>query len=425
VRESALDLDPAVKRTARSHQCPEQPERRNQWCGTEIPDGRMHIIALEFGAPVDPAERAQLGVALQLEAVIIRLAVEELEHRQVVPNLAGEALKDEVRETFVIEIGREMHRTVGVVKAELSGIAFLLLEVRIADFERLVAAMRSVREQFIDEGRTFAVGQRHARPPAGRELILGAERTRQGREMVRLVKRLGLFVGPGGKMAELDPCTAFESEGTGYVSLQREEAGLLLPTGRQEDFLADDRRVAIEILEAAGPAPARLFRLDQFEAALAALASEVGADLAVRFQLIVEIFRIAAAGLDLAEEAADRDFGAGIVARLMRCKGRLFELAPGLETVADRHLVSRRVARHRDSDVEIAVDISDAERPLGRPRAGMGQSALEVGERLDVGITAGQRLGAKLLRQDMTANVEIARLVVIPVRVKDEMPADR
>ena len=55
----------------------------------------------------------------------------------------------------------------------------------------------------------------------------------------------------------------------------------------------------------------------------------------------------------------------------------------------------------------------------------MRQRALEVGQRANVGIGAGQRLLAKILRQDVAADVEVVGLRIIAVGVDHEMAAER
>ena len=82
--------------------------------------------------------------------------------------------------------------------------------------------------------------------------------------------------------------------------------------------------LAVEILDAAGAAPAGPLGLDQFGAAFAALGEEGRGDLARVLDLVVMVVRIAAAGADLAEEAAERDFGARVVAGLLDVDRRRF-----------------------------------------------------------------------------------------------------
>ena len=69
------------------------------------------------------------------------------------------------------------------------------------------------------------------------------------------------------------------------------------------------------------------------------LAEEARADLAGVLDLVVAIFGDAAAQPDLAEEAAQRDFGAGVAAGLPDVDGRRLGLDVGVEREADRHAV--------------------------------------------------------------------------------------
>src|SRR4029079_13032561 len=85
------------------------------------------------------------------------------------------------------------------------------IEVRVADFERLAAAMRPVREQFVDRGGALAVREREAGAPAGREFVLAAERARPVREAARFRRGFELLVCIRGQLAELDPCAALNT----------------------------------------------------------------------------------------------------------------------------------------------------------------------------------------------------------------------
>ncbi len=183
MREGALDLDPAVDLALRSGQGSEQPQRRDQRRGPEVLDRRAHRVGLELGAPVHAQCGSELRVALQLEPVIICLALAELQHRQVVLGLSRRRLENEVGKAAVIKVAGHMHRSARVMKAELDGVAFLRAEVRIAHLERLASAVRPVGEQLVDRRRTRAVRHRQARAPPGRHLILPAERGRDGGEV--------------------------------------------------------------------------------------------------------------------------------------------------------------------------------------------------------------------------------------------------
>src|SRR5258705_3079102 len=238
-------------------------------------------------------------------------------------------------------------------------------------------------------------------------------------------RRRELRVGVGGELAEFDPRPSFGAEWSADVGLEREQAGLLLAAVGEELLGTADLGVAIEILDAARPAPAQLLRLDELEPALAALAEEARADRAVGFELVVMIVGIAAAGVDLAEEPAERDFGAGIVASLFKINGRRFGLDRRIERVTDRNSVFLGVAGDRETDVQIAVDISGADRAFARAGFGIGQLAFEIGERLDVGVGAGERLLAQGLGEDMAADFEVVGVRGIAVRMNNEMAGDR
>src|SRR5258705_6567153 len=166
-------------------------------------------------------------------------------------------------------------------------------------------------------------------------------------------RRRELRVGVGGELAEFDPRPSFGAEWSADVGLEREQAGLLLAAVGEELLGTADLGVAIEILDAARPAPAQLLRLDELEPALAALAEEARADRAVGFELVVMIVGIAAAGVDLAEEPAERDFGAGIVASLFKINGRRFGLDRRIERVTDRNSVFLGVAGDRQTHGQV------------------------------------------------------------------------
>src|SRR5258705_6700534 len=175
-------------------------------------------------------------------------------------------------------------------------------------------------------------------------------------------RRRELRVGVGGELAEFDPRPSWGGEGSAEVGLGRDQAGLLLAAVGEKLLGTADLGVAIEILDAARPAPAQLLRLDELEPALAALAEEARADRAVGFELVVMIVGIAAAGVDLAEEPAERDFGAGIVASLFKINGRRFGLDRRIERVTDRNSVFLGVAGDRGTDRPNGLRIKGARR---------------------------------------------------------------
>src|SRR4029077_1845869 len=119
-----------------------------------------------------------------------------------------------------------------------------------------------------------------------------------------------------GKLAEFDPGSALKPELPGRVSLQSEQTGLALPSVWQEFLIAANTGITIEILNATCPTPARMVTLNKLEAAFATIAEEARVDTTLGIELVMMIFRNAAARSDLAEESADRDLGTSIITGL-------------------------------------------------------------------------------------------------------------
>ena len=162
--------------------------------------------------------------------------------------------------------------------------------------------------------------------------------------------------------------------------------------------------VDVEILDAARPAPAAAVLLDDIGAHFAAVGEEARADLAFGVQLVVVIFGNPAAELEQLERAAEREIGAEVGAGLAAVDGRLLGLFRRIEREADRHAVTEGMMADRDADVGVAVHISDAAGDIADGAGGVRQRALEIGERANVGIGAGQRFLAERLRKDEAAD---------------------
>ena len=79
--EGPLDLEPAVELPAASTQRAEQTEGRNERRRAEVLDRRVDRVALELRGPIDPRELAELGVALELAALLVRSSFEEFVDR--------------------------------------------------------------------------------------------------------------------------------------------------------------------------------------------------------------------------------------------------------------------------------------------------------------------------------------------------------
>src|SRR5438067_12903841 len=138
----ALCLDPAGQLPARSGEAGEGAERRDFGRIAEPLDLRAHRIGGQLAAPVDAECLAELDLTLQLEAVIVRLALAISINRQVVVlDLAGRRLEDEVGEAVVIDAALDVHRAGRALDVELEAVAFLELEIGIADQELLAAAV--------------------------------------------------------------------------------------------------------------------------------------------------------------------------------------------------------------------------------------------------------------------------------------------
>src|SRR5437870_9276484 len=116
--------------------------------------------------------------------------------------------------------------------------------------------MGAVGEQLVHRRGALAVRDRQARAPTMNEFILAAEGAGQRREIERVRRCFDLIVGLGGELAELDAGTGLYPERPADIGLQREQSGLLLTTVGQELLLAADARIAVEILDPAGAAPA-------------------------------------------------------------------------------------------------------------------------------------------------------------------------
>jgi len=183
--------------------------------------------------------------------------------------------------------------------------------------------------------------------------------------------------------------------------------------------------LGVEILDAAGAAPAAAVGLDAVGAHFLAIGEEARADRPVGSELVVVIFGDAAAELENLEEAADRHVRAQIAAGLAAIEHRGFGLLVGIEREADRDAVFEGVMADRDADVEIAVDVRDAARDIADSPGGVRQLVLQIGERGDVRVGAGEGLLAQWPGQHVAANVEVVELGVSAVGMGHEVPADR
>ena len=97
-----------------------------------------------------PPKRAELGIDLGLEAAIARLALAIGEDGQIVLDLAGRGLVDEVAEARDVSGQRRADRAGGAAQARFDAEAAFGVEVGVADLERLRAGVGAVGEQFVD-----------------------------------------------------------------------------------------------------------------------------------------------------------------------------------------------------------------------------------------------------------------------------------
>ncbi len=86
-----------------------------------------------------------------------------------------------------------------------------------------------------------------------------------------------------------DSSRRFELQRAADQRLQREETEPLFAAVGQIFLVTADARVLVAILDAAGPAPAIAFGLDEVGAHLAAIAEEAGADRAIGVELVMVI----------------------------------------------------------------------------------------------------------------------------------------
>ena len=132
-----------------------------------------------------------------------------------------------------------------------------------------------------------------------------------------------------------------------------------------------------------------------------------------------------AAELERLKKPTDGNVGAKVGAGLAAVDRGLLGFLAGLEREADRDAVIERVMADRDADVGVAVHIGEAAGDVGDAPAGIGKRVLEVGERADVRVGAGESLFAQGLREDEASNVEVVVLGISAVGVSDEVRADR
>ena len=78
-----------------------------------------------------------------------------------------------------------------------------------------------------------------------------------------------------------------------------------------------------------------------------------------------------------------------------------------------------------DADIEVAVDVGEAPGDVVQAPFGVWQRVLQLGERADVRVGAGQGLAAKPLGKDMAADVEVVIFGISGVGVGYEMTAER
>src|SRR5437588_8661860 len=96
----------------------------------------------EFASPGNTERLAELHFAFHLEAIIIGSTLAVFVNRQVVVlDLSRRRLEDEVEEMAVIDASLNVDGSSRTVDAELGAVAFLQVEVRVADQELFASAM--------------------------------------------------------------------------------------------------------------------------------------------------------------------------------------------------------------------------------------------------------------------------------------------
>jgi hypothetical protein len=207
--------------------------------------------------------------------------------------------------------------------------------------------------------------------------------------------------------------------------LEGEQAQRALLCRRQELLVAVDMLADVDKLPARRAAPMLVVALDEVDPAFAALGKDLAADLAVGGDLGMVIVRIAAAQADLLEGAAQRDFGARVVARLVDVDVGALGFDRRVERKALGDAIECGVAGDRGADVERAIDVGERARALERAAVAVGQIALQVGERANVGVGAGRGLAAERLGEDETAGAQVVVFGPVEVAMRDEMAAKR
>ena len=328
--EVALELDPAADGAALAADAAEQAQRGKQGRRAEAADGDAGGVGAGLGLPRDPGEITERGVGLKLEAHVIGAALAGLIDRQIPDDCAGRSLVEEVGEVAAVERGAKLDRA-AVAHGGFEAEAPFEPEVRVADLEAGVAAVGAVGEQFVDRRRALAAGEVEAELPIARDGVGRAGRQRQAGEAAGEVGVADDRAGAGGQRRALDPRPGLEPERAAVDMLEREQApatGL----GRREILLvALDTAVEVDKLHAAGAAPLVAIALDQFDARLAAFLEDMRPGGAVGTDLEMVVVRVTGAGLDLAEQAAERNFGAGVVAGLVDVDVGAFGVDGGVE----------------------------------------------------------------------------------------------
>lgn len=366
--------------------------------------------------------RTWMTPAFGLDAPVARFGLQALEHRQPVFDRPGLLFINVVVEPASIAAEAEIPAAAIALQRRFDAVRAFDLEVRVADFERLRARVRSVGVEFFGRWRAFCVGQIDAELEVVGKRIARADRARHRVEAAVKSRAADRRARIGIDAAVLVAPADFRLDRAEIERLQREYAELRRDVLRHERLIANDVEVADQVLNARSALPAAAARLGDFEAAFDRFVEKGCTDGASVVDLAVLIVGESGAEADGVDQIAmRRDFGAQVNAILLQMEANILRLDIRIERVAQRHAVEAVIAAVRHAEIAAGADIGATDCCFPGARGTVGQLAAQIGEVLYFWIAAGGGLCAERRGQDVVAGVEVAGLQIAAIRVEHEV----